>query len=325
MTLPTYTRYRRYYDAQQASPGTVLNGQDFDTDYDRIKTFADGVSAALALIQRDDGLLKNGSVGSDQLAAEVMALLGGVTPRGDWVTASDYLVGSLVRQSGDLYVARAAHHSGNFASDLAALKWMLLTSAGPTGSAGPAGPASWGAAGAWVTARNYTATAPASLVTSGSETYVCVITHTSGVFATDLAAVKWVKVAAKGATGATGADGANWTAGETYAAPAITAGVLTLALATGTTVFKVQNNANITSLVITGAPAAKASGFLLELYGTGSAYTYAGLKIAGGVLVGAGGAEFPTPTTTSGKKDVFSVWTDDGGTTWNYAVVGQAF
>lgn len=67
---------------------------------------------------------------------------------------------------------------------------------------GPVGPAAWAAPVAWVTATNYTATAPKSTVVQGGETYVCLITHTSGVFATDLGAGRWIKVAAKGADGA---------------------------------------------------------------------------------------------------------------------------
>ena len=42
---------------------------------------------------------------------------------------------------------------------------------------------------AWVTATPY---APGNLVTAGGNYYRCLITHTSGVFATDLAAAKWV-------------------------------------------------------------------------------------------------------------------------------------
>lgn len=42
---------------------------------------------------------------------------------------------------------------------------------------------------AWVTSTNYTA--GQSLVTSSSVIYICLITHTSGTFATDLAAGKW--------------------------------------------------------------------------------------------------------------------------------------
>lgn len=43
--------------------------------------------------------------------------------------------------------------------------------------------------GAWVTATVY---AVKDVVTNGSGTYICAIAHTSGVFATDLAAGKWV-------------------------------------------------------------------------------------------------------------------------------------
>lgn len=73
------------------------------------------------------------------------------------------------------------------------------------GITGPAGPAAWAAPVAWTTATAYTATSPASVVTQSGETYVCLVSHTSGTFATDLAASKWIKVAAKGADGVNGA------------------------------------------------------------------------------------------------------------------------
>ena len=71
-----------------------------------------------------------------------------------------------------------------------------------TNMKGLTGPAAWGAPAAWLTATAYTVGPPASLVTQGGETYVCLVSHTSGVFATDLAASKWIKVASKGADGA---------------------------------------------------------------------------------------------------------------------------
>lgn len=45
----------------------------------------------------------------------------------------------------------------------------------------------------WVTAHAYTAS-PASTVLQGTALYICLVSHTSGVFATDLAAAKWLKV-----------------------------------------------------------------------------------------------------------------------------------
>jgi hypothetical protein len=79
---------------------------------------------------------------------------------------------------------------------------------GPKGDDGDQGPAgadgdiTW--EGAWVTAAAYTAN---QAVSNGGSSYVCVENHTSGTFATDLAAGKWELMAAKGDTGATGATG----------------------------------------------------------------------------------------------------------------------
>jgi hypothetical protein len=77
-----------------------------------------------------------------------------------------------------------------------------FSSAGATGATGATGPAAWQAAAAWQTATAYSASDPKSVVVQGGETYVCAVSHTSGVFATDLGAGKWLKLAAKGADGA---------------------------------------------------------------------------------------------------------------------------
>ncbi|CAM5401252.1 Poly(Beta-D-mannuronate) C5 epimerase 7 OS=Afipia felis OX=1035 GN=algE7_2 PE=4 SV=1 [Afipia felis] len=69
------------------------------------------------------------------------------------------------------------------------------------GDIGPAGPAAWLPPVAWTTGQNFVVGPPASAVTEGGETYVCLEDHTSGTFAADLAAGKWIKVAAKGADG----------------------------------------------------------------------------------------------------------------------------
>ena len=61
----------------------------------------------------------------------------------------------------------------------------------------------WTVLGLWVTATVYPA---GSVVTQGTSTYVSAVAHTAGVFATDLAANKWVCIF--GAVTATVADGA---------------------------------------------------------------------------------------------------------------------
>lgn len=69
----------------------------------------------------------------------------------------------------------------------------------------PTGPSAWLPVVAWMTAIAYVSVAPASVVTFGGETYVCLIAHTSGTFATDLGAGKWIKIAAAGTAGSNGA------------------------------------------------------------------------------------------------------------------------
>lgn len=60
---------------------------------------------------------------------------------------------------------------------------------------------SW--AGAWLTATVYT---PSQIVFYQGSSYVCVVGHTSGVFATDLAAVKWAIFVQQGAAGVGSGD-----------------------------------------------------------------------------------------------------------------------
>lgn len=76
-----------------------------------------------------------------------------------------------------------------------------ITIEGPQGPAGVIG--DW--KGAWVTATAY---AVNDAVSEAGSAYICLVAHTSGTFATDLAASKWGIVASKGDTGATGATGA---------------------------------------------------------------------------------------------------------------------
>ena len=106
---------------------------------------------------------------------------------------------------------------------------------------------------------------------------------------------------------------------ETYTAPAITAGVLTIDLSTAT-VFNVANSAYIATFTVTQATAGKAQSFTLFLTANGTGYTQAwgsSVKWAGGTA--------PTLTTTNAKKDILTFVTNDGGTTWYGFVGGKNF
>jgi len=106
---------------------------------------------------------------------------------------------------------------------------------------------------------------------------------------------------------------------ETSTAPTISSGTLTLDLS-GSNFFAVSLNAAITTLTISNTPASSAASFTLEFTadGTARAVTWgAAIKWSGGTA--------PTLTSTSGKKDVFAFYSNDGGTTWQGFTGGQNF
>ena len=106
---------------------------------------------------------------------------------------------------------------------------------------------------------------------------------------------------------------------ETSTAPTISSGTLTLDLS-GSNFFAVSLNAAITTLTISNTPSSSAASFTLELTadGTARAVTWgAAIKWSGGTA--------PTLTSTSGKKDVFAFYSNDGGTTWQGFIGGQNF
>lgn len=94
-----------------------------------LKSTLDQILTNLALIQRDDGALLDGTVRIHTLSSEVRALLASTAwrVRGSWVTATEYDRGDVVLQGGLVYVAIEAHTSGTFATDLAASKWGQVT------------------------------------------------------------------------------------------------------------------------------------------------------------------------------------------------------
>jgi hypothetical protein len=72
---------------------------------------------------------------------------------------------------------------------------------GATGDTGATGPAPLTPIAPWATATDYVIGPPASFVSQDGSSYECLEAHTSGTFATDLAAGKWGLVASKGLDG----------------------------------------------------------------------------------------------------------------------------
>lgn len=109
-------------------------------------------------------------------------------------------------------------------------------------------------------------------------------------------------------------------ASSTRTAPTISAGTLTLNLNTAT-VFDVALNANITTLTISNVQSSgRTSSFIIIFTADGTARS---VTWPASFLWPSGTA--PTITSTNGKKDVFTVFTVDGGTTWQAFISGQNF
>jgi hypothetical protein len=139
--------------------------------------------------------LHTGGIWVEQSAAAL-----GVNPKGAWNSGTAYVIGDSVSLNGTSYIAIANNTNQTPPN---ATYWQVLAAKGDTG------PAAWTPPAAWTTATAYTVGPPASVVTQNGSTYVCIVSHTSGTFATDLAAGKWQLVAQRGN------DGANYAATST--------------------------------------------------------------------------------------------------------------
>ncbi len=136
-----YIRFQNHsdYQAGHQLPGPALSGVALDTDFDRIKSTLDQILANLALVQRDDGGLRNASVSPDTITSALAIMIANWTIRGAWLTGTNYALKDYVTQGGSGYVCVVAHTSGVFATDLAAGGWVLVSTKGDTGPTGAAG------------------------------------------------------------------------------------------------------------------------------------------------------------------------------------------
>ncbi|MCS3895581.1 hypothetical protein M2171_004714 [Bradyrhizobium japonicum USDA 38] len=138
--------------------------------------------------------------------------------KGAWSGATAYAANDVVTLSGSSY-ACVLDHTNHTPPN--ATYWQLLAGVGATGAT-PLLPVA-----AWVTATVYAVGPPASYVTNGGSSYMCLTSHTSGTFATDLAAGKWGLVSQKGTDG---------TSAPTYGGTSTTS----LAIGAGSKVFTTQ-------------------------------------------------------------------------------------
>jgi hypothetical protein len=138
MAQPTaYNQTTDFSEYQINNPDAPFNGANHDTEYGNIETTLDSICTNLAQIQRDDGRLANMSVHPDAFDTNSRLLMAtDSTFNGAWVTATAYTIGQSVSNSGIVYLCAVAHTSGTFATDLAASKWIQLSTSASALTAG---------------------------------------------------------------------------------------------------------------------------------------------------------------------------------------------
>lgn len=126
---PAYTRQFDFTQHEAENPADVPPGVSLDAEFNALVLTAAAILANLVKLQRDDGALKNSIVTMDALSPAVILTLGAGsqwTPRGDWATATAYAVSDVVESGTATFVCPVAHVSGDFATDRAAGKWILI-------------------------------------------------------------------------------------------------------------------------------------------------------------------------------------------------------
>lgn len=119
-------------EADGVSGRSTVRTAAVDVEFANLATTIGQILTNLALIQRDDGDLRDELVDTFNLSPAVLSLIGsaGFTVRGLWLTATAYIVGDMVRNTTGAYVCIEAHTSGTFATDLAANKWVTIYDTG---------------------------------------------------------------------------------------------------------------------------------------------------------------------------------------------------
>lgn len=132
---PGYTRQADFTGWSEEHPTTPHQGVAMDAEFNAIVVSVASIVANIGLIQRDDGALRNGSVGLDTISGGVLALINAANgiAAGAWVTGHAYAAGTnWVSQGTGTYMCAVSHTAGTFATDLAAGKWVLIFDTGGT-------------------------------------------------------------------------------------------------------------------------------------------------------------------------------------------------
>lgn len=134
MAYPTIYDVTYSYTGFQVSQGNnSFPGTQIDADLAGLEASINSLSTFVQTAIRSDKALNNGIVTYDSLSTSLQTA--GLTPAAAWVTATAYAINFNVIQNSTLYRSLVAHTSGVFATDLAAGKWVLVTTL-PVGAQG---------------------------------------------------------------------------------------------------------------------------------------------------------------------------------------------
>lgn len=131
---PAYTPATDFSEdeAQNVGGRSTVRTDRVDAELAAIALSIAGIRRNLALIQRDDGGVKDAAVELWCLSAAArIALQLEFTPRGHWEAATEYAANDLVDEGGVSYLCVTAHTAGTFATDYANGLWQVITGATP--------------------------------------------------------------------------------------------------------------------------------------------------------------------------------------------------
>lgn len=134
MSQPTpYTPAYDFTDFQSENPSIPLPADKIDAELASVEISVGQVCVNMALLQADDGTLRVNVVTPQTLNSATLALMASTgNVRGMWATNTSYAGKDVVNEGSGTYICAVPHTSGTFATDLAAVEWILL--AGSTGS-----------------------------------------------------------------------------------------------------------------------------------------------------------------------------------------------
>ncbi len=270
------------------------------------------------------GVVSGGSVSATGTVAGATATIAGIVSGGTLRASATISAGTSITAGGVISGGSVAAANGVTGTTMAATGAVTGASVAATGAVTGATVAASAGITAGTTISAGGAISGAGLAVTGTVAgaNVAATAGVTGASVTATGTVSGATVSASGAVNAaSGAVSGVLTVGtvtpnlanlkavsETYTAPVITAGSLTVNLALGS-VFLVNNDANITSFNITNAPAGKATSFTIQFTSNGTAYTqdFSPATWPGGTA--------PTLASVNAKRDVLTFMTLDG-TTW---------